>query len=324
MMKKVLLIAATFVLILLQGNAQNTINLNIHHKLADADFAMDQASKNNMGHDFDVTRLEYYISEISIIHDGGNETNIDDLWVLVKGDQQTGVKLGEHDITSVEKIKIHIGVDKGHNHLDPSTYSAFHPLSPKAPSMHWGWTSGYRFVAIEGNSGSKLNQLFQIHSLGDRNYFETVIDLDITAKDNHINIELDADYTKALEDISISSGLIMHGESLQAKQCLENFRDFVFSPSSVRSSTNDFSEVNSFNLIPNLVSNGSTRISLDIVHHSFNYDVSITSVDGQQLQYLNSIVNDQIIDLYDYTSGIYLVNLLKEGQLVETKRIFVK
>ena len=83
-MKKSLLIAISFLMFSMSSYAQNNVQFKINHKLGDADFAMETGAKNNIDHDFEVTRLEYYISEISITHDGGTETTIEDLWMLMK------------------------------------------------------------------------------------------------------------------------------------------------------------------------------------------------------------------------------------------------
>ena len=323
-MKKIILFALVLGALSFQINAQNSVTLNINHKLGDADFAMNQAAKNNMDHDFKVTRLEYYISEISLVHDGGSETQIEDLWILANASAKTEVDLGEHDITSVEKIILHIGVDPDHNHLDPPSWPNGHPLAPGSPSMHWGWTAGYRFVAYEGHGGANLNQLFQLHGLGDNNYFTTEVELDATAENNVLSINLDADYTKALEDISVNSGVIVHGDNLEAKQCLENFRDFVFSPASITSSTIDFSEVSEFNIFPNPVANGISTIKLDLEESGNEYDLTITSVDGKLLQYLRDISDGQTMDFSNKSTGMYFINLVKEGQTILTKKIFVK
>lgn len=323
-MKKIILFVLVLGALSFQINAQNSVTLNINHKLGDADFAMNQAAKNNIDHDFKVTRLEYYISEISLIHDGGNETQIEDVWILANASTKTEVDLGEHNITSVEKIILHVGVDPDHNHLDPSSYQGSHPLAPKSPSMHWGWTAGYRFIAYEGHGGVNLNQLFQLHGLGDNNYFTTEVELDATADNNALSINLDADYTRALENVSVNSGVIVHGDNLEAKQCLENFRDFVFSPASITSSTINFSEVSEFNIFPNPVVNSISIIKLDLEESGNEYDLTVTSISGKQLQIQHDVLDEQTIDFSNQVSGMYFVNLIKEGQTIITKKIFVK
>ena len=323
-MKKYILSAFLIAIWTLQINAQSNIKLNIQHKLSDAGFEMNAGAQNNMGHDFKVSRLEYYISEISLIHDGGQETAVEDLYLLVNAASRTTAELGEFNIDKLEKIKFHIGVDPDHNHLDPTSFPTSHPLAPKAPSMHWGWAAGYRFVAMEGNGGSSYNQLFQLHGLGDINYQTTEVDLDLTGNNNEVNIDLHADYTKLLENISVNSGVIVHGDNLQAKQCLENFRDYVFSSPSITSSTIDFSEVNSFGVYPNPVVANETRVKLDIANKLNNYNIQITSVEGKLVQNIISVNDGQTINLDNYAPGMYFVNLVKEGHIIITEKIFVK
>ena len=321
-MKKLLLIASVFLMFNMSGFAQNNIQFNINHKLGDADFAMETAAKNNLDNDFEVTRLEYYISEISITHDGGTETTIEDLWILVDVNQDTQIDLGDHDITTVEKVSFSTGVDPDYNHLDPASYQPSHPLAPQSPSMHWGWAAGYRFVAFEGNGGSAFNQLFELHGLEDDNYFQTEIALDVTADNNEILISLDADYTRALEDINVNSGVIVHGGYGAAKQCLENFRDFVFSSASETTATIDFSEVSKFEIFPN-PTKGNATLALE-ASEGLTYQVSVTDILGKQVLFFNEISSNSTVDLQLSESGFYFVNLIKEGQAVITKKLISK
>ncbi len=321
-MKKSLLIAISFLMFGVSNYAQNNVQFKINHKLGDADFAMETGAKNNIDHDFEVTRLEYYISEIKITHDGGAETTIEDLWILVNANQDTQVDLGDHDINAVEKVTFGIGVDEAHNHLDPASYQASHPLAPKFPSMHWGWTAGYRFVAFEGNGGSAFNQLFQLHGLEDDNYFQTEIELDIVADNNEILINLDADYARGLEDITVNSGVIVHGGNAEAKKCLENFRDYVFSPASETTSTIDFSEVSKFEVFPN-PANGNATIALEATQ-DLNYEVTVTDILGKQILFFDEVRSNSTIDLELSGAGFYFINLIKEGHPVITKKLISK
>lgn len=321
-MKKSLLIAISFLIFSSSSFAQNNVQFKINHKLGNASFAMETPAKNNLDHDFEVTRLEYYISEISITHDGGMETTVEDLWILVDAEESTQIDLGDHDINMVEKVSFSTGVDPDHNHLDPSTYQSSHPLAPQSPSMHWGWTSGYRFVAFEGYGGSAFDQTFQLHGLEDENYFQTEVVLDIAADNGEVLINLDADYTRALEDISVNSGVIVHGGYGAAKQCLENFRDFVFSPASPTSSAIDFSEVSKFEVFPN-PTNGNAVLMLE-TNKDLTYQVSVTDVLGKQVMFFDAVNSNTTIDLTLNEAGFYFINLIKEGQPVITKKLISK
>lgn len=321
-MKKSLLIAISFLMYSIGIFAQNNIQLNINHRLGDASFAMNTGAKNNIDSDFEITRLQYYISEIIIVHDNGQETLIKDLWILTDVSATTQVDLGSYDVNSVEMVKLHIGVDEAHNHLDPSTYNPAHPLAPTSPSMHWGWKGGYRFVAIEGNGSREYNQLFQLHSLGDANYFTTEIPLTTEASNNEVILILDADYTRALENINVNDGVIVHGDDDEAKQCLENFRDFVFTQGSVITSTIDFSEVNRFNVFPN-PTNGQATITLE-TSKDLNYQVAVTNILGEQVMFFDDVKSNLNIDLELQHSGFYFINLIKEGQSIITKKLIRK
>lgn len=322
-MKKTLLFFSAFFSVLLFAQAQNSATLNIHHKLANSDFAFEEGAKNNMGHDFNVNRLEYYMSSFSFIHDGGQETALDNSFhVLVDASESTEIDMGEHEITELEAIRFFIGVHPDYNHADPSGYQFGHPLAPTSPSMHWGWAAGYRFLAMEGYGGSSFSQLYQLHGLGDDNYFMVEVPLNLTAENGELIIDLDGDYTRALEDISVNSGVIVHGEIAEAKLALENFRDYVFSPSGVVSSTIEFDEVTGFNVFPN-PSNGETVVSL-MATKDFDYQVSVTNMLGQEVQFFDGVKGNTHLEVQLNEAGIYWVSLMKEGQSIIQKKLIVQ
>lgn len=323
-MKKSVLLLFTFCALSLGVFAQNNIQLNIHHKLNGGNFEMNMASSNNINHNFNVTRMQYYISEISIIHDGKQELAIEDLWILADASGPTQVDLGDHAVDVVEEIHFHIGVDPDNNHADPASWPAGHPLAPVWPSMHWGWAAGYRFVAYEGKGGNGLSQLCQLHGLGDDNYFKTGVVLTSTVPVNNVvTINLDADYARALEDIALNGGVIVHGEYNEAKKCLENFRDYVFSESEEVNSTVDFSEVSSFDVFPNPTETGETTLFVSATEN-LAYEVAISDILGRQIQYFNEVKSNTSIDLNLNHSGMYIVNLIKEGQVIISKKIVSK
>src|SRR5690606_23624170 len=146
--------------------AQTPVELHISHMLGANGLAFGSTAHNDLGNDFNVSRLEYYISKIQIHHDGGMTTDVYDHYILADGGQDVTDDLGSFNITTVESISFHIGVDAPINNADPALQPPGHPLALKTPSMHWGWASGYRFVAMEGKSGSGLSQSYEIHALG--------------------------------------------------------------------------------------------------------------------------------------------------------------
>ncbi len=303
--------------------AQNNVLLNIHHKLGENEFALNMQSTNNISHVFDVVRLEYYMSKISITHDGGTVTPIEDTWVLVNAAETTTIDLGNHNINTVEKIEFFIGVEPAYNHEDLATYPADHPLGPQDPSMHWGWASGYRFVAMEGMGGPGLNQAYGIHGLGDENYFQNRTELTAVAENGVVTIDLDADYNRALEDIEVNGGVISHGFNNEAKQILENFKFHVFSPTyEVASSTKDVREINSFDIFPNPAKNAQVNLLVQ-AEGNYKYLVVVSNVLGQQIQLLPNVTSNQVEEL-NLDSGLYFVSLVKDGEVVMTKKLLMR
>ncbi len=323
-MKNTLLTCLAILLGASTNFAQNNVQLNIHHKLADTEFAFNEGAKNNIDHDFNVTRLEYYISEISILHDGGTETAIDDLWILVDASQPTEVDLGSHDIELVERVRFHIGVDPDHNHLDPASWPNGHPLAPTFPSMHWGWAAGYRFVAMEGYGSSDYNQLYQLHGLGDNNYFQTEVEVMASAENGSVTINLDADYARVLENITVNSGVIVHGDYDEAKLALENFRDYVFEASPTVLSATEAGVNTHFDLYPNPAANGTTTVQLSTDDNLADGQITISDLLGRQVQQLTVVDGSTSIELSLDHPGLYLVSLLSNGKVVASERLIVK
>jgi len=302
--------------------AQNSVQLNINHKLGNQDFALLTGSTNNLNDDFNLSRLEYYITEFTIIHDGGQTTEVNDLWVLVNAANATEIDLGNHNITEVEGIKFHVGVDDEHNFLDPASYPSDHALAPKNPSMHWGWASGYRFAALEGNGGANYDNLIQLHGLGSENYNEVSVNVTASANSSAVNINIDADYARALENIAVNSGVVVHGFDNEAQEMLENFQLYVFSSKTGTTATIDFSEISSVDLFPNPTNDGMSSFLINATEENV-YQVSITNVLGKEIQSLKNVTSNEVVDLNLETAGLYFINLIKENQTIISKKLIV-
>ena len=294
--------------------------LNIHHMLKTDIFELGNSSENNLAHRFQYTRLEYYISEISIIHDGGQETLIEDLWVLANAsDQVTEVDLGIHDISSVEGVSLHIGVDPEHNHLDPAMWPDGHPLAPQFPSMHWGWASGYRFVALEGYGGDGLDQLFQLHGLGDANYEKTTINLSSKSSGDKELIELNADYSGALENIPLNGGMIVHSDNAEAQLSVNNFNRFVFTPYNATSNIENLALSNDYKIFPNPVKGDYLNIingSADVLRYQ------ISDMQGRLM--ISAILSDSQINVSNLETGIYVLSLFRGQENLGFTKILIE
>ncbi len=317
-MKRILL--SVFTITSMLASAQVNTELRINHRMGAQTFSANAEGQNNMGHDFKVDRLEYYLTRVTVVHDGGQTTSIsDDTLALVNALDGfvTTVELGSLNITTVEDVKFHIGVYAPTNTSDPSVWPASHPLALQSPSMHWGWSSGYRFVAFEGNEGATFNQNFEMHGLGDNNYFETTVTGVTGVMDNGtLVIGVDADYEKAVENINLSSGPISHGFTGEAKTCLENFRDYVFSPSSQSVGVEE-EEALVWTVYPN-PSNEET-VKINLAQNIDNYTVEVKNALGQLISTTNASGNAVEINVSD--AGIYFVSVVKDGKTLATQKL---
>jgi|TARA_B110000967_G_C18894547_1_gene569645 hypothetical protein len=307
-------------------NAQVNTNIRIYHTLGTQLFQMNSTTQNDLTQDYQVTRIEYYLTKFSVVHDGGQITAIsDDTVALISATDGTfsSIELGSLNITDVEAVKFHIGVYSPVNNEDPSLYPSSHPLAPKSPSMHWGWASGYRFLVYEGVGGVNFSQVFQLHALGNNNYFETTVSAVGEMAGGNLIIALDADYTRGVDNIDVSNGVVAHGVDLDDLTALENFRDFVFSQSvlPLSTSTDDIESDIQWGLFPNPSSDGKIVVSID---SDVTIDkILITDLLGKEVSSVN-YSNLKSVEIDIATSGIYLIQLLTNSSIVSTKRVVIQ
>jgi len=73
-MKKTITLIIVLVMAL-NVSAQTDVKLTINHLLGSSPFTFNSEAENDMGDKVKLQRLEYYISGISITHDGGKVTS---------------------------------------------------------------------------------------------------------------------------------------------------------------------------------------------------------------------------------------------------------
>ncbi|NNE56098.1 MAG: T9SS type A sorting domain-containing protein [Flavobacteriales bacterium] len=318
-MRTLILVVCT--LIGMTSVAQVDIILTIDHQFDGQALVANTTYTTADGYDVDIDRLEYYLSEIKITHDGGQVTLVEDTWLLVDALNATSINLGAFNIYSVEAIEFGIGVDEDHNHLDPATWPSDHPLAYQSPSMHWGWSSGYRFVALEGNTGSNMVLVYEIHALGDQNYHYEVIESGANATSGAYIIPLVANYANCFQNVDVSGGLTEHSDQNEAADLLDNMSSNVFSSSAAPTSIESLASTEML-IAPNPTVDGEVNIRFtgDLSGNWLDvYDITGRKV--QQHQLINSSNNLQVsLD----RAGIYLVSLRNADGIIHTARLVVR
>jgi len=309
-------------LLFLTANSQTNLVLHFEQNVGANPLELNvEYTQAEEGYNFSITRLQYYISEIEITHDGGQITAIEDTWLLVDAAQQSDFELGAYNISSVEGISFWVGVDEPHNHLDPTLYPEGHPLAPQNPEMHWGWAAGYRFACIEGKTGMNLILTYQIHALGDVNYHEVNLVTGAMEEDGNLVIPILADYMGMYKDIDVSGGIFEHGETGYAAQLLTNFSNNVYSAYYFTGLEENNFEGN-FSVGPNPATNGVSKAFLSLPSGN-EYTISVVDLSGRLIQSNTVNGGNYSLNLSPGQAGMYFVNLSQNGVLVATEKLVV-
>lgn len=320
-MKKIILINLAL-WVAIGALAQTSVSLKINHLLNDEAFEYNKTAQNDLNNSFNIARLEYYISGVKLLHDGGKIISASDVYLLVNG-STSEFTIGSYDITNLEAIGFSIGVNSPENNQDPSKWPSTHALAPKAPSMHWGWASGYRFVAIEGKAGAALNTEYQVHALGNQNYFAQQISTNVTASNNKIEVVINADYAQLLSGIPVQNGIITHGDFDEAPTLLRNFQTKVFTNTEGAGNILSVKEVeptSTFTLFPN-PSNAYFTIAVEDVNFR-NSSIDIKDIAGK-LVYKATLQNAQH-DVSNLEAGVYTVSLVNHDGLQVNKKVVIQ
>ncbi len=297
----------------LQVHAQTAVNLEIQHLINGEILNMGSPYTAEEGYNFNITRLEYYLTDIKIIHDGGIITEVEDTWLLIDAMDNTSFNLGSFDLNVIEGLQFSVGVAPDENHLDPATYPADHPLAPQNPSMHWGWASGYRFVALEGKAGPNLLITYEIHALGDENYFNVLMVGDAVSDGNSQTIFVQADCNEMFNNINVSGGLISHGSSGEAQTLLQNFKVIVFSIVDQVVSQEELHANFQVNLYPNPVNSDVLNISIPELTNT-KCTLILMDEQGRKLVDYTITGNKNKLDMSTFENGIYFLRISSANQ----------
>lgn len=242
------------------------IFLDIDHRIG-SDSCTSSVVGNSQGQAYKLTRAQYYLDYFILEHDGSG-VDTSNTVALVDALSPQRIDLGSFALDSITALRFAVGVNPDLNHLDPTQYNMNHPLAPKSPSMHWGWTSGYRFLAVEGVSGTggNFNQVFQFHGLGDDNFALLTLPVEATSIGvDSLLITISANYNLLFSGINLTSGPISHGETGDAKVALRNINSGgVFSSTQGVAVSIDETPIASLqvNAYPNPTATGSIAVEM--------------------------------------------------------------
>ena len=303
--------------------AQTNVVLQMEQLLAGRPFTFAQTTQAEMGYYFNVTRLQYYVSEITLIHDGGQRTPVVDYHLLIDPSKDSVFILGNFPVTDLEEIEFWIGVDSAHNHLDPAMYPANHPLALHVPTMHWGWAGGYRFIALEGYAGHTPTYIpnnYQIHTIAEENYRKVSLPVDEILDGDTLRIPIRADYAMLLHKIDVSLGLEFHSSIGPSKQISLNTR-LVFTPI-LTGSAYQPKQINRLDISPN-PSTGFFTITMPS-STTGPLTLRLISMQGSTILEETILTTTEAIPIESPAlPGMYFVSLSKGQQLLATEKVII-
>ena len=103
-------------------------------------------------------RLDFLLTGLALQRMDGSWLESKDWAAFISfGKQQLSAKADGIVDGDYQAIRFRVGVDPKTDHLDPSIYPPTHPLHPDVCGLHWGWQSGYIYLAMEGHSSRIIN-----------------------------------------------------------------------------------------------------------------------------------------------------------------------
>jgi hypothetical protein len=212
--------------------SQQNVFITLAPKVAGSDMTIGTDLTNLSGVAFNLEYFDYYLSNLHVIHDGGQDLDLSDTVFLIEPTNYV-LYLGYLNVTNIEQINFGVGVpsnlntQSGSEAIDISLYPIGHPLSFQDPSMHWGWTSGYTHMIIGGQADSNTDgipdAIFQLHNLGDNNYlpFQLPV-LQTQSSINKIDIFVNCNVDVWLTNIPIETVGITHGTTNENQLIMNN------------------------------------------------------------------------------------------------------
>ncbi len=312
------------------AQTENNVVFKFHHKAGTEPMALAETVFpiwNNKK--VILNRAEFYISEIELIKADNSVLPLPDVYLLAGADYPGfSYPVGKWDVDQIIGLRLHIGVDSAHNHLDPSTYPLEHPLAHQKNSMHWGWSVGYRFMAVEGkvdlnNDGVPESEL-QFHNFGNGLYKFTQMEGLVQAQNGVLEINIDLDYAQLFQDMSMTGSLIEHGGSALNNQMMENAAKQGFMKISSVSSTADIrANAEKIEIAPNPVVAGAL-IRCDLPQSGPLTMLVINSL-GQTVRTIDQIpaAGTARFDVAGLPNGVYQSAFYQNGRLIAYKSFLV-
>ena len=290
--------------------AQKNIFLNLTPLFGNQTFALNQTFIGNDGIAVEIQDFNYYLSDVKIFHDNGQQTNLPtSIWLVTP--TQHSLYLGYLAVEQIDSINFTIGVPKRYNTQagalaqDISTYPETHPLSFQSPSMYWGWSFGYMHMITGGKADSNNdgvpNAYFELHNLGNNNQQSVTLPTIQTTTGSQTDLFYNCHIDRWLNQMPLSSVGVLHGETGLNQSVMQNVNTqdvFTLSPAATIQENH--------NLFVSWKQNA-TEINIQGLQNQSIKNYQVFSNTGQKV--LDHLVNtpSASVPLEQLQSGLYLI-----------------
>ncbi len=226
-----------FILTFQSCKKSGSLTIQFKPKVNGQNLVLNQTYKNSEGKNFEIERLKFYISDLTITAEGKNFLLSEIALLDATKPVSMELSFDEFDDVTLSQVAFGLGVKPNLNNpskgldYDLGQFAAAHPLSA-SQNMFWGMTNDYRFFMLEGKSDTSLAQnagmdpskyrSFLYHVGKDK--FYTMISLNNKSytleqgKDNILVISLDLDKVFASGTDTIHMGTEYYTEAMSPTQ----------------------------------------------------------------------------------------------------------
>ena len=148
-----------------------TLRIDFSHQFGEQPLTLNSL-KYESAETLSVSRFSYLISQPALQKEDGSWQELPGQYAFINAStRRTSFTLTKVPPGTYKSFRFSLGVPKKENHGDPAQYSADHPLNPNFNNLHWDWTGGYIFLALEGQFRTSQKRLngFVYHLANDQN-----------------------------------------------------------------------------------------------------------------------------------------------------------
>jgi cytochrome c peroxidase len=167
-----------------------------------------------------VTRLDLLLSDFSLQRLDGTWTDPADWHGYFRAEQPLRRQPAPAAVVpgSYVAARFAVGVRPWQNHADPNRLGPDDPLHPVVNGLHWGWTGGYIFLALEGHwpydhAAAGRTGGYSYHLAGDENRVTVTLPAKLRVQAGTV-LRLQLDATRLLAGVDI----VRDGESTHSRQ----------------------------------------------------------------------------------------------------------